>query len=57
MEPGFVMTRYRLGLALEALGRYDEAIGEFEAMQPLARGPAGSHRHRAHAARSWGSSR
>ena len=41
MEPGFVMTRYRLGLALEALGRYDEAIAEFQAMHPSDNDPLG----------------
>jgi DNA-binding winged helix-turn-helix (wHTH) protein/tetratricopeptide (TPR) repeat protein len=39
MEPGFVMTRYRLGLALEAKGLYEEAIREFETMRPSANEP------------------
>ena len=39
MEPGFVMTRYRLGLALEAKGLYEEAIREFETMRPSATEP------------------
>jgi tetratricopeptide (TPR) repeat protein len=34
MEPTFVMTRYRLGLALEARGLFEEALREFEAMRP-----------------------
>jgi tetratricopeptide (TPR) repeat protein len=34
MEPTFVMSRSRLGLALEALGQYDDAIEQFEAMRP-----------------------
>jgi tetratricopeptide (TPR) repeat protein len=41
MEPAFVMTRYRLGLALEAQGRYDDAIEQFEAMRPSAEDPLG----------------
>jgi len=41
MEPGFAMTRYRLGLALEAQGRYEAALAEFEAMQPSADDPLG----------------
>ena len=41
MEPSFVMTRYRLALALEAQGRFDEAIEEFEAMKPSPDDPLG----------------
>jgi tetratricopeptide (TPR) repeat protein len=41
MEPTFVMSRYRLGLALEAQGQHEEAIEQFEAMRPSAEDPLG----------------
>jgi DNA-binding winged helix-turn-helix (wHTH) protein/tetratricopeptide (TPR) repeat protein len=33
-EPGFAMSRYRLALACEACGLFDEALEQFQAMQP-----------------------
>lgn len=41
MEPSFVMSRYRLALALEAQGRFAEAIEQFEAMKPSPVDPLG----------------
>ena len=35
LHPHFVVARYRLGLAFEALGRYDDAIREFRIAQEL----------------------
>jgi tetratricopeptide (TPR) repeat protein len=34
IEPGFVMGRYRLGLACEASGLYEDALEQFHAMHP-----------------------
>jgi tetratricopeptide (TPR) repeat protein len=41
LEPGAVMSRYRLALALEARGSYEAALAEFAAMQPSEADPLG----------------
>jgi tetratricopeptide (TPR) repeat protein len=39
LEPGFVMSRYRLGVACEACDLFDEALEHFHAMNPSEQDP------------------